>query len=293
MALQLIQSLIQLRDYTTWKVGGPAERFAEPKTIEEVKELINWAKVNQYPCQVIGAGSNLLITDNTLKGLTLCMKKLQGSNINSQDGTIQALCGEPIPALARRAAKAGLHGLEWSVGIPGTIGGAAVMNAGAQGNCIADKLHSIEVISIKGGEPFVLTQKELNFSYRQSMLQSEQLIVLSVRLNLEPGHSKEKVARDTNKNLAHRLKTQPYNQPTCGSVFRNPEPLKAGKMIESLGLKGFRLGGAEISKTHANFIVNSKNAKAKEIATLISVIQNKVEKAYGVLLHPEVKRMGL
>jgi len=287
-----IQSLVNLNRFTTLRVGGTAEWFAEPISINEVKELINWSQKNNSFCNIIGAGSNLLVTDNVLKGVTLCMKKLQGCHIDKSSGTIEALAGEPIPVLARRAAKAGLHGLEWSIGIPGTVGGAAVINAGAQGNSIEDKIDSVTVISLKGGEPFKLTKEELKFAYRQSILQQEKLVVLSARFNLEPGHNPKELIHITNKNLNHRLNTQPYHQPSCGSIFRNPEPLKAGRIIENLGLKGFQIGGAEISRVHANFIINSNNATASDIAEIILLIQKKVKSAHGFVLHPEVKRLG-
>nr|WP_041391291.1 UDP-N-acetylmuramate dehydrogenase [Prochlorococcus marinus] len=289
---EIIKPLVSLGNFTTWRVGGPAEWLAEPQTIDEVKELITWSKNNNLRCQAIGAGSNLLINDQILKGITLCMKKLQGCKINNVSGSVIALGGESIPVLARRAAKAGLHGLEWSVGIPGTVGGAVVMNAGAQGNCTADRLHSVKVISIKEGKEFELTKKDLGFSYRNSVLQNEELIVLSARFELEPGHDQNELTRLTNSNLNHRLKTQPYNQPSCGSVFRNPEPLKAGQIIEGLGLKGFRIGGAEISKIHANFIVNTHHATAKDISKLISIVQKKVLDVHGFILQPEVKKIG-
>ena len=145
-----------LADYTTWRVGGPAEWLAEPTTIAETIAWVEWAQQQAVPCQVIGAGSNLLIHDDGLPGLSLCLRKLQDHNIDAQSGVIDALAGEPIPSLARRAARAGLHGLEWAVGIPGTVGGAAVMNAGAQGGCTAESLISVRVMPKQGGPSFEL-----------------------------------------------------------------------------------------------------------------------------------------
>ena len=166
------------------------------------------------------------------------------------------------------------------------------MNAGAQESCTADWLESIQVLPLNGKKTFELTRKELNFSYRHSLLQEEPLIVLSAQLRLEPGHTSKHLIEKTNQNLAHRTTTQPYHLPSCGSVFRNPEPLKAGRLIENLGLKGHRIGGAEISKIHANFIVNTANATASDVKKLITFIQKKVQIAYGLNLRPEVKRMG-
>ena len=281
-----------LSKFTTLRIGGPAQWLAEPKNIEEVKSLLNWAKTKEIPCQVIGAGSNLLINDSELKGLSICTKKMHGNTLNSKNGMIKALSGDHLPTLARQAAQAGLHGLEWAVGIPGTVGGAVVMNAGAQGSSTADWLQSVQVLSLQGGEPFEISKKDLQFSYRDSLLQTEKLIVLSASFLLEPGHNPQEIGHLTTKNLNKRTDTQPYHLPSCGSVFRNPEPLKAGRLIEESGLKGHRIGGAEISRMHANFIVNTGQASAKDFYNLIAFIRKRVKETHGVLLHPEVKQVG-
>ncbi len=287
-----LQRFAPLANLTTWRVGGTAEWLAEPSNLEEVKQIIDWAFTNKIPCQVLGAGSNLLINDSGINGLSLCMRKLHGSKLDQKTGIVEAVCGEPIPTLARRAARAGLKGLEWAVGIPGTAGGAAVMNAGAQGSCMAEILESVLVMPLNGQDPFEITCDELEYSYRNSLLQKEKLIVLSIRLRLEPGHDCKELNTITNKNLSHRKNTQPYHLPTCGSVFRNPEPLKAGRIIEELGLKGLQIGGAKISTMHGNFIINNGEASAADILSLIALIQEKVLEAHGVLLHPEVKQLG-
>tara|TARA_Y100000766_G_C18897846_1_gene601887 strand:+ start:1047 stop:1946 length:900 start_codon:yes stop_codon:yes gene_type:complete len=283
---------IPLAEFTTWRVGGPATWIIEPESVDEVLAALQWAKANDQPCQVIGAGSNLLIHDNGLPGLTLSLRRLQGAELDSNSGVIEALAGEPIPTLARRAARAGLKGLAWAVGIPGTVGGAAVMNAGAQGGCTADWLEAVRVVPIQGGESFELKRDQLEFDYRHSRLQQENLLVLSARFRLEPGHNPQELRRETNSNLSHRTSTQPYTLPSCGSVFRNPEPLKAGRLIQELGLKGERVGGAEVSSVHANFIVNTGNATAVDINQLIELVQDRVEQRHAVRLHPEVKRLG-
>ena len=287
-----IEHQVSLANFTTLHIGGPAEWLAEPKNIPELKLLLTSANEKEIPCRIIGAGSNLLINDSELKGLSLSTRKLHGSSIDPNTGIIRALSGEPLPKLARRAANAGLHGLEWAIGIPGTVGGAVVMNAGAQGGSIAETIISAEVMSLKGGHEFNLNNKELNFSYRNSRLQQENLIVLSACFQLEPGGSKQEINRVTNENLNKRTSSQPYHLHSCGSVFRNPEPLKAGKLIDSLGLKGKRIGGAEISTMHANFIINNSNATAADVKELIFLIQKTVLEKYGVLLHPEVKELG-
>ena len=285
-----LEKNISLSNFTTWRIGGPAEWIAQPKNIKEIKYLINWINMKKIPCNIIGAGSNLLINDKGIKGLSLCMRNFKGIQVDKNSGIIEVLSGEMLPTLARKAAASGLHGLEWAVGIPGTIGGAVVMNAGAQENSISSYIESITTISLTG-EYKVIKGKDLNFGYRQSLLQNEKLIVLSARLKLVSGQA-EKIRQVTNDNLNHRLKTQPYKAQTCGSVFRNPEPLKAAKLIEELGLKGFRYGGAEISKIHSNFIINANKASSSDVRELIKYIQKQVFDSYGILLETEVKQCG-
>ena len=229
---------VPLAEFTTWRVGGPAEWLAEPTTIEETTAWLDWAHQNDLPCRVIGAGSNLLINDEGLSGLTLCLRRMQGVTLDARSGLVQALAGEPIPSLARRVAQAGLQGLAWAVGIPGTVGGAAVMNAGAQGGCTAESLESVQVIPMAGGESFELTRDQLAFDYRHSRLQNEPLLVLSARFRLEPGHDPQELRRITSDNLSKRTSTQPYTQPSCGSVFRNPEPLKGRSADRGPGPQG-------------------------------------------------------
>ncbi|CAK6687831.1 UDP-N-acetylmuramate dehydrogenase [Synechococcus sp. BA-124 BA4] len=286
-------SQVSLADYTTWKVGGPAEWFAEPASRDELMTLVRWARAETLPLRLIGAGSNLLISDGGLEGLTLCNRRLQGSVIDAATGLVEAQAGEPIPTLARKAARAGLSGLEWAVGIPGTVGGAAVMNAGAQGGCTADWLQEVTVVDPNGeGGPFVLQASELEFAYRHSRLQQDHLLVLSARFRLSSGHDPAEISRRTSANLSSRTSSQPYQQPSCGSVFRNPEPRKAGQLIEQLGLKGLAIGGAMVSPIHANFIVNTGGASADDIDQLIQLVQQRVFSAHGLELQTEVKRLG-
>ncbi len=282
---------VPLINFNTLRVGGVARWLAEPTNINDLKELISWANAKNISYQIIGAGSNVLINDNGLYGLTICMRKFHGTEINVKTGLIKVSAGEAIPNLAKRVAKAGIHGLEWAVGIPGTVGGAVVMNAGAQGGCIADWLNSATVIN-KKGEIYEIDNKQLKFDYRHSSLQNTEYIVLSAKFLLKPSQNPMMISKQTNQNLKSRITTQPYTFPSCGSVFRNPEPFKAAKLIEELGLKGKRIGGAEISRLHANFIVNRGNAKASDVKQLIEFIQKKVLEKHNLLLIPEVKELG-
>ncbi|MFM7268518.1 MAG: FAD-binding protein, partial [Cyanobium sp.] len=182
---------VPLLDFTTWRVGGPAEWFAEPADPSQLVALAAWAARRAIPFRVIGAGSNLLIADRGLPGLTICNRRLQGSRVDAESGVVEAEAGEPIPTLARKVARAGLHGLEWAVGIPGTVGGAAVMNAGAQGGCTAEWLDSVLVLDPADPQPQPprrIAAADLDFAYRHSLLQDSALLVLSARFSLEPGH---------------------------------------------------------------------------------------------------------
>ncbi|MFN9695734.1 MAG: UDP-N-acetylmuramate dehydrogenase [Synechococcaceae cyanobacterium] len=288
-----LRQAVALADFTTGKVGGPAAGFADPCSREELLAHSAWSRRHGIPLRWIGAGSNLLIADAGLPGLTLCSRRLQGSRLDRLEGWVEAEAGEPIPTLARKAARAGLHGLEWAVGIPGTVGGAVVMNAGAQGGCTADWLDSVEVLDPERPDaPFRLPARELNYAYRHSRLQEGRLLVLSARFRLQAGHDPAAVTARTSANLHSRTSSQPYQQPSCGSVFRNPEPQKAGWLIEALGLKGERIGDAQVSPLHANFIVNLGAASAGEIDALIRLVQDRVRQSHGLELHPEVIRLG-
>jgi UDP-N-acetylmuramate dehydrogenase len=288
-----LRQRVDLANFTTWKVGGAAEWLGEPGDQEELVALAAWAQAQAMPLRCIGAGSNLLIADAGLAGLTLCNRRLQGSRLDASTGLVEAEAGEPIPTLARKAARLGLSGLEWAVGIPGTVGGAVVMNAGAQGGCTADRLESVRVVDPTRPEaPFDLPAAGLEFAYRHSRLQAEAWIVLSARFRLEAGGDPAAITARTSANLHSRTSSQPYQQPSCGSVFRNPEPQKAGRLIEALGLKGLQIGQAQVSPIHANFIVNTGQATAADIDALIEAVQHRVLTSYGIALHTEVKRLG-
>ncbi len=178
---------VPLGDCTTWKAGGAADLSAVPDRRGPVEALVHWGRGEQLPMRFIGAGSNLLISDEGLAGLVICSRRLQGSQLEPTTGIIEAQAGEPLPTLARRAAKAGLSGLEWSVGIPGTVGGAVVMNAGAQGGCIAESLIDATVLDPNSGQTRRVSCNELDYDYRHSALQSKALAVLSARFRLKAG----------------------------------------------------------------------------------------------------------
>ncbi|WP_338430314.1 UDP-N-acetylmuramate dehydrogenase [Synechococcus elongatus] len=290
MSLEGLRTAVSLAPLTTFRVGGTAEFYLEPQSSEAIAAAWQWAQAESLPITFLGAGSNLLISDRGLDGLVINLRQLQGAHFKPAAGLIQVAAGEPIPRLAWAAARQGWRGLEWAVGIPGTIGGAAVMNAGAQGGCMADILQSVQVITPHGPETWV--QADLQYDYRHSILQSGQACVVSVNLQLQPGFERSQVLADTSANFRQRKRTQPYHLPNCGSVFRNPEPQKAGQLIEACNLKGYQIGDAQVSELHANFILNCGSARAQDILDVIHHVQGTVRDRFGVSLHPEVKMLG-
>jgi UDP-N-acetylmuramate dehydrogenase len=286
-----VRPQFSLADLTSYRVGGKAQWYVAPRNWEELQAAFEWFGDRDLPLMHLGAGSNLLISDRGIPGLVLCTRYLRRVNFDLERATLTASAGEPIARIAWGAAKRGWRGLEWAVGIPGTVGGAIVMNAGAHNRCAAESLLSATVLSPDGSLE-VLTAKDLNYSYRTSSLQGDKRLVVEATFQLQPGFSRSEVMEDTNCNLKQRKSSQPYDRPSCGSVFRNPKRQAAGWLIEQLGLKGYRIGNAEVSMRHANFILNCGNAKADDIFRLIRHVQAQVEASWSVLLEPEVKILG-
>ena len=281
-----------LVNYTTIKVGGIAEYFAEPVNAQEFIKLIEWSKFNNKKCQIIGAGSNLLINNIFLEGLTICTKKMRSIEIDSNTGIVEAEAGVMLPNLSNLLAKNGLEGGEWAIGIPGTVGGAICMNAGSRNLSLANNLISVKVINTKTLETLEIERKDIIFKYRFSSFQDNNLIIISVKLQFKPKGNIQKLIEKTKNNLKLKTEKQPYHLPSFGSVFKNPENKFAAKLIEETGLKGFKIGDAEISTMHANFIVNNSSASSKDIYELITVIQQKVLQKKGIYLQPEVRMIG-
>ncbi|MBE9208392.1 UDP-N-acetylmuramate dehydrogenase [Nostoc sp. LEGE 06077] len=287
----IIKPQASLSAFTSYRVGGAAEWYVAPRNLEALQASLNYAKEHNLTVTTLGAGSNLLVSDRGLPGLVIATRHLRHSHFDPETGLLTVAAGESIPSLAWEAAQLGWQGLEWAVGIPGTVGGAVVMNAGAHNSCIADILVSAEVFS-PDGKLETLTPAQLGYSYRTSLLQGSDRIITQATLQLQPGADPAKVLALTKQHKQHRLSTQPYNFPSCGSVFRNPKPYTAGWLIEQTGLKGYQIGGAQVAQLHANFIVNRGGAKASDIFCLIRHIQQKVQEHWSILLEPEVKMMG-
>lgn len=284
---------VSLKGLTTWKVGGPAQWYLEPRTIAETQIGLAWAHQHDLPITVIGAGSNLLISDRGLAGLVICTRHLRHVNtsFDIETRSMTADAGKMLASLSWQAARRGWSGMEWAAGIPGTVGGAVVMNAGAHGHSTEEILVTTEVLNSDGSIE-TLTNQDLNYSYRTSNLQGDTRLVLSATFQLQAAGDAEEVKSRTFRDLEKRHSKQPYDRPSCGSVFRNPSPQYAAVLIEGLGLKGHRIGDAEVSTLHANFIINRQDATATEIRSLIYYVQRRVHEVYSIELEPEVKMLG-
>ena len=286
-----LRSQVSLADFTSFRVGGLAEWYAEPESLASLQATLAWAKEHGLAVYFLGAGSNLLISDRGVSGLVLSTRHLKSTYFDPLTGQVRAGAGVSLPKLAWQAAKRGWRGLEWAVGIPGTVGGAVVMNAGAHKSCTADILVNTQVLTTIGSlEEF--SPGQLGYGYRTSLLQRQSKLVIQATLQLQPDSTKEEVMAITNQHRSQRQATQPYHLPSCGSVFRNPSAYSAAWLIEQTGLKGYRIGDAEVAQRHANFILNCGRAKAADIWRLIHYVQDRVETQWQVQLVPEVKILG-
>tara|TARA_B100000963_G_scaffold43498_1_gene32414 strand:- start:1 stop:930 length:930 start_codon:yes stop_codon:yes gene_type:complete len=287
-----IKNNINLLNFTTIKIGGHTEFFAEPENISELIEYLKWVKINNLKYRIIGAGSNLLIRNTFHKGLTICTRKLKKIKINKLSGFVEAECGVMLPVMANLLGQNGCSGGEWLIGIPGTIGGAVFMNAGSGKLWISKYLLSVQVLDTENLSIYKLNREKLIFKYRFSSFQTNKFAILTANFMFKPNNNIKKIIEDTKQNLKNKTNTQPYHLPSFGSVFKNPTNNYAGKLIEEAGLKGFSIGGAQVSNMHSNFIVNNGDATSDEIYQLITAIQQKVLQQKGIFLHPEVRMIG-
>ena len=283
-----VEEGVELARYTTLGTGGPARAFARPESEAEVEELLRWAAERELPVAVVGLGSNLLAADDGVDALVL---KLGGelAAVEVEDTVIRAGGGAANAVCLHRARTAGLGGFEFACAIPGTIGGGVWMNAGAYGGDFAAVLERALVATAEGSG--WLTPAELGLSYRHSDLRHGQ-VVLRVELGLTPRPSDE-IKAEVRELNARRKEAQPTNRRTFGSVFKNPEhELSAGRMLEACGLKGFRLGGAQISPKHANFIENADGASTADAIALMAEARRRAHEQFGVRLEHEVEFLG-
>ncbi len=277
-----------LARYTSWRAGGRADHFYRPLNKNDLVLFLRDLPEGE-PTFWIGLGSNLLVRDGGIRGTVICTRGCLGELFLKKDGLLYVEAGVPCAHVARYCTEQGLSGAEFLAGIPGTMGGALAMNAGAFGGETWDAVESVDMVNNQG-ELIKRGREEFEVSYRHVDKEKDEWF-LSAEMRFSPGESKESRIRVRDL-LAHRAKTQPTNLPSCGSVFRNPKDNHAARLIEQCGLKGLSIGGAEVSEKHANFIVNTGKASASDIEKLIRLVQKTVEEKQGVRLMPEVCIIG-
>lgn len=280
----------RLSQHTTMKIGGPADIFIEPSSLENIQKVMTFLKERHIPWRAIGRGSNLLVSDKGIEGIVIKLGSgLDHLTIN--DSTITVGGGHSLVSLSTLISKKGLSGLEFASGIPGSVGGAVYMNAGAHGSDISKILTKAHIL-LEDGSMEWISNDDMEFTYRTSLLQKKRPgIVLEAEFQLEKG-DRTAIVSQMQKNKDYRKETQPWNFPCAGSIFRNPLPNYAGKLIEDAGLKGYQLGGAKISEMHGNFIVNAGNATAKDVLDLIQHIKDTILHLYGIKMETEVEIIG-
>ena len=275
-----------MKKHTTFKAGGKAAFLVTPDSEEKVKELIRFFKENEIANYIIGNGSNLLVRDEGFDGVILEIgSKLSEVVVNENKITAQA--GALLSKTANQAYKSGLAGMEFASGIPGSVGGGVAMDAGAYGGELKDIVETVTMCD-ENGEEITLTVDEMDFSYRHSIVQDKNYIVLSATFALTPGEP-EKILETMNDLNQRRRDKQPLEYPSAGSTFKRPEGYFAGKLIQDAGLKGYSVGGACVSEKHSGFVINKGGATATDIITLIGDVQKIVKEKFGVELEPEVK----
>ena len=277
--------------HTSFKIGGPADLFIKVDNIEELKETLDLSKQNQIPLTIIGNGSNLLVTDKGIRGITvkLNLKDIEIKNENNKQ-IIKVDAGVPVGLLAQKLLKEEIAGFEELSGIPGTIGGAVIMNAGAHGKEIKDILKKVTAMDYDGNI-YEFTNEECKFSYRNSKFQKEKYIILQATLELEKGNS-TKIKAKMEEYMQFRKEKQPIEYPNAASTFKRGEDFVTAKLIDEAGLKGYKVGGAQVSEKHAGFIVNVDNATAKDVIELTDYIKEKIEEKFGKKINLEIQIIG-
>ena len=278
-----------MKKHTTFRIGGPAEYLILPQTIEEIADVIKLCRQEEIPWYIVGNGSNLLVADEGVRGVVIQLLR-NFNQIQVEGCQIRMQAGAQNAAVAKRALDASLTGFEFAAGIPGTIGGAVVMNAGAYGGEMKDILKEVTVLD-PNGMIRTIPAEELELGYRTSIIARKGYVVLEAVIVLKAGDPKEiKAAMDELKEK--RVTKQPLEYPSAGSTFKRPEGYFAGKLIMDAGLRGFSVGGAQISEKHCGFVINNDNATAKDVTELMDETKKIVMEKFGVALEPEVKRLG-
>lgn len=276
-----------LSKHTSFRIGGPAEAMAFPKTGKELSRLLKAAKSFGVKPVILGAGTNVLAPDEGMKGLTICLKDCLGGMERLDDSTIRIFAGVTMARAAVFAAGLGLSGLEFAHGIPGTVGGGVYMNAGAYGGEICQVCTQVGVMDMDGNQR-LLSNEEMGFSYRNSRIQRDNLIVLFADFGLQ-AQPEVAIREKMQELMAKRRASQPLDLPSAGSAFKRPATGYAAALIDQTGLKGFRIGGAAVSEKHAGFVVNLGGATAGDVRALLAAVAARVEAAHGIHLESEVR----
>ncbi len=277
-----------LARHVTFRIGGPADVLLMPRSLDHLIAAVLWLYRDRQSFVVLGRGSNVLIGDRGVRGVVIKTGRGQ-DGVRFDGGRVVAECGVSLPQLSRTTATRGLTGLEFAAGIPGSIGGGVLMNAGAHGCSLSGILRQVRVLTPSGEQRW--SRDELRFQYRQSRLQEEPGIVLAAELELRPADPRECLGR-LEEWLRTRSDTQPLGPPSSGCIFRNPGGDHAGRLIDSLGGKGMRVGGATVSDRHANYILNTGGATAIDVLRLIDEVRARVRERSGIDLEPEIKLIG-
>lgn len=278
-----------MRKHTTFRIGGNADYFVVPKTEEEIRNVIRLCKEERMPYYILGNGSNLLVSDKGYRGviIEICKKM---NEIFVEGNFLKVQAGALLSKVGSAALDAGLAGFEFASGIPGTMGGAVFMNAGAYGGEMKDILTEVTVLD-ENNEVRVLKKEELELGYRTSIVAKKGYVVLSAKVELKKGDQME-IRERMNELKVQRTTKQPLEYPSAGSTFKRPEGYFAGKLIADAGLRGFQVGGAQVSEKHCGFVINKENATAADIVELMRQIIERVQTKFGVKLEPEVKKLG-
>ncbi|PEJ33422.1 UDP-N-acetylmuramate dehydrogenase [Bacillus pseudomycoides] len=279
-----------LARYTTMKIGGPADILIVPSSVAGVENTLDLVKKYNTKWTAIGRGSNLLVSDKGIEGVVIRLGEGL-DHLEVEGTTVRVGGGYPLIKLSTLLSRQGLAGLEFASGIPGSVGGAVYMNAGAHKSDMSEILMSARIM-FEDGTMKWLTKEEMEFSYRTSVLQTKHPgIVVEAKLQLKEGN-REEIVGVMQKNKDYRRETQPWNHPCAGSIFRNPLPNFAGDLVEKAGLRGHQIGGAKISEMHGNFIVNAGSASAQDVLDLIAFVKKTIKEKFGVDMHTEVEIIG-
>ncbi len=282
-----VEEHASLKNYNTYRIDGKTKYLIQPNSINDLTSVMKILKENNIKYYVLGNGSNIVINDKEYDGATILLTKLDGIEIHPELQMAYAEAGAMLPVVAKKTVEQSLTGLEFAAGIPGTVGGSIYGNAGAYNSCILDYVSSVTVLDEETLEVKVLEHEDITYGYRTSMFKEEKkYIILGAKFYLKEG-DKENSLEMIETRQERRRESQPLEYPSAGSVFRNPEGDFAGRLIESCNLKGYKVGGAEISEKHANFVVNKNNATGKDIHDLITYIHDEVLKKTNVDLQIE------